>query len=143
MKFTWLVAAGFSVATVGFAQQDQNALVQSEKDGVVKTELYTVVDGYKVDRATMMGFRTWRAVACDRCHGANQQGLVGPSLIDSLKVLSKDDFKKAIIEGRLQKGMPGWQNSKTVMDNLDNLYAYLKGRSDGAIKRAKVEELKE
>ena len=143
MKFTWLVAAGFGVATVGFAQQDQNALVQSEKDGVVKTELYTVLDGYKVDRATMMGFRTWRAVACDRCHGANQQGLVGPSLIDSLKVLSKDDFKKAIIEGRLQKGMPGWQNSKTVMDNLDNLYAYLKGRSDGAIKRAKVEELKE
>ena len=143
MKFTWLVAAGFTVATVGFAQQDQNVPAQSEKDGVVKTELYTVVDGYKVDRATMMGFRTWRAVACDRCHGANQQGLVGPSLIDSLKVLSKDDFKKAIIEGRLQKGMPGWQNSKTVMDNLDNLYAYLKGRSDGAIKRAKVEELKE
>jgi len=30
-----------------------------------------------------------------------------------------------------------------VMDNLDNLYAYLKGRSDGAITRAKVEELKE
>jgi len=28
------------------------------------------------------------------------------------------------------------------MDNLDALYAYLKGRSDGAITRAKVEELK-
>ena len=29
------------------------------------------------------------------------------------------------------------------MDNIDNLYAYLKGRSDGEITRAKVEELKQ
>jgi len=28
-----------------------------------------------------------------------------------------------------------------VMDNIDHLYAYLKGRSDGAITRAKVEEI--
>jgi hypothetical protein len=27
------------------------------------------------------------------------------------------------------------------MDNIDSLYAYLKGRSDGAITRAKVEEM--
>jgi hypothetical protein len=27
------------------------------------------------------------------------------------------------------------------MDNINQLYAYLKGRSDGAITRAKVEEL--
>ena len=143
MKFTWLVASALSAAAVGFAQQDQNAPAQSEKDGVVKTDLYTVVEGYKVDQATMMGFRAWRAAACDRCHGANQQGLVGPSLIDSLKALNKDDFKKTVTEGRLEKGMMSFKSSKIVMENLDNLYAYLKGRSDGAIKRAKVEELKE
>ena len=45
-------------------------------------KLYTVVDGYKVDPNTMKGFRAWRAAACDRCHGANQEGLVGPSLLD-------------------------------------------------------------
>jgi hypothetical protein len=39
--------------------------------------------------------------------------------------------------------MMSFKTSKIVMENLDNLYAYLKGRSDGAIKRAKVEELKE
>ena len=32
---------------------------------------YKVVDGYKVDAETLKGFRTWRAAACDRCHGAN------------------------------------------------------------------------
>ena len=105
------------------------------------TKLYTVVDGYKVDANTMNGFRAWRAGACDRCHGANQQGLVGPSLLESLKTLSKEDFVKTVRDGRLDKGMVSFATSKTVMDNIDNLYAYLKGRSDGAITRAKVEEL--
>lgn len=106
------------------------------------TGLYTVVDGYKVDSATMKGFRAWRAGACDRCHGANQEGMVGPSLINSMKVLSKEEFVLVITEGRLEKGMVSFKTSKIVMDNMDNLYAYLKGRSDGAITRAKVEELK-
>jgi mono/diheme cytochrome c family protein len=105
-------------------------------------KLYTVVDGYKVDANTMNGFRAWRAAACDRCHGANQEGLVGPSLIESLKTLSKDDFKQTVTEGRLEKGMVSFKTSPMVMDNLDNLYAYLKGRSNGDITRAKVEEIK-
>lgn len=104
--------------------------------------LYKVEDGYKVDAETMKGFRTWRAAACDRCHGANQEGMVGPSLVNSLKVLSKADFVKTVTEGRLDKGMVSFKDNKTVMDNIDHLYAYLKGRSDGAITRAKVEELK-
>jgi mono/diheme cytochrome c family protein len=101
-------------------------------------KLYTVVDGYMVDPNTMKGFRTWRAAACDRCHGANQEGMVGPSLINSLKTLTKDEFVKTITEGRLTKGMQSFGNSPVVMDNMDHLYAYLKGRSDGAITRAKV-----
>jgi mono/diheme cytochrome c family protein len=105
--------------------------------------LYKVVDGYKVDAKTMDGFRAWRAGACDRCHGANQQGLVGPSLVESLKTLSKEEFIKTVRDGRLEKGMVSFSTSKTVMDNIDNLYAYLKGRSSGDITRAKVEELKQ
>src|SRR4249919_3249867 len=100
---------------------------------------YKVVDGYKVDAETMKGFRTWRAAACDRCHGANQEGLVGPSLVNSLKTLTKEEFIKTVRDGRLEKGMQSFGNSPAVMDNIDNLYAYLKGRSDGAITRAKVE----
>jgi len=105
--------------------------------------LYTVVDGYKVDANTMNGFRAWRAAACDRCHGANQDGLVGPSLLQSLKTISKEDFIKTVRDGRLDKGMVSFSTSKTVMDNIDNLYAYLKGRSNGDITRPKVEELKQ
>ncbi len=106
-----------------------------------KPPLYKVVDGYKVDSETMKGFRAWRAAACDRCHGANQEGLVGPSLVNSLKTLSKEDFVKTVTNGRLDKGMQSFGNSPIVMDNINQLYAYLKGRSDGAITRAKVEEM--
>jgi mono/diheme cytochrome c family protein len=103
--------------------------------------LYQVVDGYKVDPQTMKGFRTWRAAACDRCHGANQEGLVGPSLVERLKTLTKEEFVKTVRDGRLDKGMQSFGTSQQVMDNMDNLYAYLKGRSDGAITRAKVEPM--
>ena len=100
-----------------------------------------VVDGYKVDAETMKGFRTWRAAACDRCHGANQEGLVGPSLVTSLKVLTKEEFITTVTNGRLEKGMQSFGNSPQVMDNINQLYAYLKGRSDGQITRAKVEPI--
>ena len=104
---------------------------------------YKVVDGYKVDAETMKGFRAWRAAACDRCHGANQEGLVGPSLVNSLKTLSKKDFITTVTNGRLEKGMQSFGNSPQVMDNINQLYAYLKGRSDGQITRAKVEPIAE
>lgn len=103
---------------------------------------YKVVDGNKVDHDTMQGFRTWRAAACDRCHGANQEGMVGPSLVNSLKVLTKDEFIKTVTAGRLDKGMPSFGENKQVVENIDKLYAYLKGRSDGAITQARVEEIK-
>jgi mono/diheme cytochrome c family protein len=76
------------------------------------------------------GWKAWRAAACERCHGAAQEGMVGPSLIASLKVLSKDEFRKVLLEGRLEKGMPG---HPYLEPKLDDLYAYLKGRSDGSI----------
>jgi mono/diheme cytochrome c family protein len=127
LRITFCSLALLAASTASFAQQ------------TTTPPLYRVVEGYKVDENTMKGFRTWRAAACDRCHGANQEGLVGPSLVTSLKTLSKDEFVKTVTEGRLEKGMQSFKTSPTVMENMDQLYAYLKGRSDGAITRAKVE----
>ncbi len=70
--------------------------------------VYTVKDGNKVDDKTLEGWKTWRAMACERCHGPEQEGLVGPSLVNSLKVLSKDDFHTTIKNGRPEKGMPNF-----------------------------------
>jgi len=131
MKYrTVVIAAACCAALIGLAHSADK-----------KESLYTVVDGNKVDPNTMKGFRTWRSAACDRCHGPNHEGMVGPSLINSLKTLSKDDFLKTVREGRLDKGMPSFGGNPAVADNLNALYAYLKGRSDGAITSAKVQEM--
>jgi mono/diheme cytochrome c family protein len=134
-----LVAAGVAAQAPAPAADTPTApATATAPDG---SKPYKVVDGYKVDAFTMTGFRTWRAAACDRCHGAEQQGLVGPSLVNSLKVLTKEDFVKTVRDGRLEKGMVSFKENQTVMSNIDALYAYLKGRSDGAITRARVEPM--
>jgi hypothetical protein len=96
-------------------------------------DLYQVQDGNKVDPKTLMGWKTWRALACERCHGAQQEGLVGPPLVESLKTLSKEDFHTIVMNGRPEKGMPPFNTSAMVNANWEGLYAYLKGRSDGKI----------
>ncbi|NMM38029.1 MAG: methanol dehydrogenase [Glaciimonas sp.] len=116
----FLVVAAFLLTAVGAAEATETP--------------YKVVDGKQVDSNTLNGWRTWRALACERCHGAQQEGLVGPSLVNSLKVLSKEDFKKTVLNGRMEKGMPNSGGCKQVIDNIDSLYAYLKGRSEGNIK---------
>lgn len=102
---------------------------------------YQVSAGSKVDAHTLAGWRTWRALACERCHGAAQEGMIGPSLVNSLKQLSKDQFKEIVLKGRIDKGMPNFDGSKMVVENIDGLYAYLKGRSDGAIQPGRLQEI--
>ena len=131
MKRRSLVGAIFALSLLGLAP----AVVGDDAP-------YKVVDGNKVDKMTLEGWKTWRALACERCHGARQEGMVGPSLIDSMKRLSKDEFKQLMMKGRPDKGMPNFDGSKMVTENVDGLYAYLKGRSDGAIKPGRLEELK-
>ncbi len=97
------------------------------------TRLYEVKDGNKVDAVTLQGWKTWRAMACERCHGPAQEGLVGPALVESLKKLTKAQFYETITKGRLEKGMPPFGGVETVTKNWEGLYGYLKGRSDGQI----------
>lgn len=140
MRSKAIIVGVLAVFAVGFYVYA--SLRAAERAPGKASALYQVVDGNKVDINTLQGWRTWRALACERCHGPNQEGLVGPSLIASMKVSSKAQFKKDVLEGNPAKGMPAMKDSKQVVENIDNLYAYLKGRSDGAIKPGRLEELK-
>jgi mono/diheme cytochrome c family protein len=121
------LAASLAGRTVEPAHADAADTQESEKP-------YRVADGDKVDPKTLDGWKTWRALACERCHGAEQEGLVGPSLVNSLRTLSKEEFHTTVINGRAEKGMPPWGASEMMKKNWEGLYAYLKGRSDGDIK---------
>jgi mono/diheme cytochrome c family protein len=129
-----LAAAGFVTVAAAFGLV--SAPVQA-----AEAAPYKVAEGNKVDGQTLSGWKTWRAMACERCHGAAQEGMVGPSLVDSMKVLTKDQFKLVVMKGRIDKGMPNFDGSKMVTENIDHLYAYLKGRSDGAIQPGRLQEI--
>ena len=103
-----------------------------------ESRLYEVREGNKVDAKTLAGWKTWRALACERCHGAAQEGLVGPPLVESMKVLTKEQFHTVIMNGRVDKGMPPFNTSPMVNENWEGLYAYLKGRSDGEIQPGRL-----
>jgi mono/diheme cytochrome c family protein len=109
-------------------------VVYAQSNPSIAQVAYKVVDGSKVDSNTLQGWKTWRALACERCHGAQQQGMVGPSLIDAFKTLDKTEFHRTVFGGRVEKGMPDFSSSQMMQKNWENLYAYLKGRSDGQIK---------
>jgi cytochrome c553 len=124
-RMLWVLALALSTAT---AAEDA-----TQAKAGASTALYQVQDGNKVDAKTLMGWKTWRALACERCHGAEQEGLVGPPLVERLKTLSKEEFHTVMMNGRPDKGMPPFNTSAMVKENWEGLYAYLKGRSDGKI----------
>ena len=105
---------------------------------------YSVVDG-KVDKATYNGYRRYHA-SCHVCHGPDGLGSsYAPNLTDSLKTLSYDQFTEVVINGRQnltagqEKVMPAFGNVEDVALYIDDLYAYLKARSDGVIGRGRPE----
>ena len=89
----------------------------------------------KIDKFLLKGFRAFSQ--CQVCHGIDGNGsTIAPSLIEKLKQdISYDMFIDRVANGfQGQMGvMPPWRNNPNIMKKIDNLYAYLKARSDGVI----------
>ncbi len=114
---------------------------------------YRIVAG-KVDFGTYNGYRRYHN-SCHRCHGPNAVGSsFAQSLIESLRELDELQFfnivKHGRIDGRIgaaaddkpiasysaageKRVMPAFYKDPNVMEYLDDIYAYVKARSDGAI----------
>jgi len=103
---------------------------------------YTVEDG-KVDRKTFNGWRRYTE-SCLRCHGPDGAGSsYAPSLVDSVKQMSKDQFDDIVINGRTnvsaasENVMPPFGEVEDVVLYLDDIWAYLKARADGVLGRGR------
>lgn len=99
-----------------------------------------VVQGGQVDKATFNGYRRFHGT-CHACHGQDAMGgSFAPSLVESLKTIDYEAFKKAVLEGRQVKdasgavnAMPSFGNDKNITKHLDDIYRYLAARSDGVL----------
>ncbi len=132
-----------STSVAGSSVTQSGAAGKADKSNSAPKAQYTVKDGNKVDENTFQGWRTWRALACERCHGAAQEGLVGPSLLESMKYLTKEQFYETIMKGRPERGMPAFSTSNMVQENWEGLWAYLQGRSDGRIEPGRLTRLED
>jgi methanol metabolism-related c-type cytochrome len=140
-RHAWVVIVlGLSSLGLGAVGWAANADQSSEK------KPYTVVDG-KVDMATYNGYRRYDN-SCLRCHGPDGAGSsYAPSLVESLKHISYEQFSETVINGKKnvstsqQLVMPAFGFVEDVANNLDDIYAYLKARSDGALGRGRPERM--
>ena len=133
--------AGFlaGAAVAGLLAAGMPAGAQDEKP-------YEVVDG-KVDQGTYNGYRRYHA-SCHVCHGPDGLGSsYAPNLTDSLKTMSQEQFNETVINGRRnlaagqEKVMPAFGEVEDVAIYLQDIYAYLKARSDGVLGRGRPQRL--
>jgi methanol metabolism-related c-type cytochrome len=136
-SFVGAIAVG--VLALGLSGLDAQAADQPAKP-------YTVIGG-KVDKGTYNGYRRY-GESCMRCHGPDGAGSsYAPSLADSLKTLSYDDFVATVVNGKQtlgagqEKVMPSFAEVQDVMLYIDDIYAYLKARSDDALGRGRPQRL--
>ena len=98
------------------------------------------VDGNKVDKATFGGWKIYKRQRCETCHGPSGEGAAAfPNLLNSLKNLDKAAFTEVVLNGR--NAMPAFKDNQAVAGGIDGLYAFLKGRSDGAIPAGELQEM--
>ena len=103
---------------------------------------YSIVNG-KVDKGTFNGYRRYTDT-CMRCHGPDGAGSsYAPDLTSSLRTMSYEAFTEVVINGRenvtgTQKNvMPAFGTVEDVALYIDDIYGYLKARSDGAVGRGR------
>lgn len=105
---------------------------------VAQAEDYTV-QGNSVDKSTFNGWKLYKRQRCETCHGPTAEGGPAfPNLVAALKTRTKEEFTNIVLNGK--GNMPAFQGNKAVVDGIDGLYGYLKGRSDGAIPAGELTE---
>lgn len=130
-----------STILVGTVLLAGTSLLARAADEVIDYKVVCEVDAgsgarvCKADKKTYIGWRTFSA-NCLRCHGQNAVGSTfAPSLLDTLQHIDKERFMNSVANGYTGEAgvMPPWKDNPNVNKRFEELYAYLKARSDGAL----------
>lgn len=77
---------------------------------------------------------------CQVCHGTDAMGgTFAPNLTESLKRLDHDAFLETVVNGKAngELAMPAFGADPNVMCYIEDIYTYLKARSDGQLGRGR------
>ncbi|MDE1149944.1 MAG: cytochrome c [Azospirillaceae bacterium] len=135
-----------AAAPMARAAEAGNGSAPSVTKVAAEAKPYTV-EGGKVDKGTYNGYRRY-GDACMRCHGPDGAGSsYAPDLTDSLKHMDHDTFAETVINGRKNVNtansnvMPSFGTTEDVVNYLDDIYSYLKARSDGVLGRGRPQRI--
>ena len=112
----------------------------ADKDGV---PTYKIDSDGTVDWYTYSGYRRYHS-ECHVCHGPDGEGSsYAPGLKESVARLAYSDFFEVVVNGRKrvdtadQNVMPAFGLNANVMCYLDDIYIYLRARSQNAVGRVR------
>lgn len=124
------------------ASQQPSADTQTAGNGAKPYAGHVQCEGKQcqIDLYLTWGYRTFSQ--CQVCHGLTGDGsTIAPSLMQKLKEIDRARFVDVVTHGfKGQIGvMPAWGQNPNVMKHIDELYAYLKARSDGVLPAGPIE----
>lgn len=128
-----VAAATLAVASPAVAQETADAAPYTVECGPDPDEGGATV--CRVDRGTYVGWRTFHGI-CHTCHAQDAVGSTfAPDLLVRMQQIDKPEFMKALAEGfKGQVGvMPPWSQDPNVSKYFEELWSYLKARSDGVL----------
>ncbi|HUC70339.1 MAG TPA: cytochrome c [Stellaceae bacterium] len=141
MKLRYVIATWFPVF-VSAAGILAASFTLAAESGQPTQKPYTIQNG-KVDKKTYNGWRRYTE-SCMRCHGPDGAGSsYAPDLVDSAKHMTQDQFNEIVVNGKTdvntasENVMPPFGTVEDVMNYLDDIWAYLKARADGALGRGR------
>jgi len=147
-KILFVVAAitfGAPVIALAAGPSDPTP-VKSEDGKYIDAEgnpTYKVTPDGNVDWYTYSGYRRYHS-ECHVCHGPDGMGSTyAPALKDSLKTMSYGDFLGVVASGRKnvtssqENVMPAFGDNPNVACYMDDLYIYLRARSNDAVGRVR------
>lgn len=132
-----LVMAGYGIA---FAQAPQSpAAPPAAGSAAPSPDAKTGAVSEEVAWTRFSGWKRYHA-NCSVCHGSDGLGgTFAPSLVNSLKSLDHDQFLTVVVNGKenSQLAMPSFGADPNVMCYIEDIYVYLKARSDGEMDRGR------
>jgi hypothetical protein len=130
-------SAGSADTTAAARESTSSAPVQTSQADAPLRDPYHRAPLDTVSQDVYNGWKQFN-LNCARCHGEDVQGTtIAPHLIVSLRpdgpINTKELFVQTVCAGRPAKGMPSWCALGMDMEKINQIYGYVKGRSDAKI----------